>query len=68
MLCEILVSEFELCSRHCIHFLINTLGKAWPPFSHGDGLNSIPTVFYLGGFSINYPTKVDTSFNKDIKQ
>ena len=49
----ILVSNFELQSRHYVPFRTNSLGKGYDPsYPPSYGMHSITTVFLEDGFGI----------------
>ena len=63
--CGIVVSEFELQSRHYVDFQSSTLEKGMSPLIHPTIGQIIPLlIFYKGGFDIKYPTRVDMPLNK----
>ena len=66
--CRIVVSEFELQSRHYLHFRTNTLKKDINTFILTTKDLIAPLLFFLkNGFGIEYPNKVDMPLHKRTK-
>ena len=62
--CGIVVSEFELQSRYCVHFRTNTFGKGMNPLILPAIDQIVPLkIFSKDGFDIKLPIKVDMPLN-----
>ena len=63
--CGIVVSEFELHLRYCVHFQTNTLWEIYkPPYPPSYELNTTTTVLLeKNDFGIKQPKKVDMLLN-----